>query len=101
MTKESGPWRLVRQLRDWAEATPWCLWVELGGSLGRGAGDELSDVDAGIGVSVDAGRARAAAMAAVGEFAPVAGRMVQRLGTLDHLMVQYRNGRQLSLVIDP
>ena len=101
MTHESGPWRLVRQLRDWAGATEWCRWLELGGSLGRGAGDELSDVYADIGIAVDPGEARAEAIAAVSRFAPVAASFVQRLGGLDHVMVQYRDGRQLSLVLDP
>ena len=100
MTRESGPWRLVRQLRAWAAETPWCRWLELGGSLGRGAGDELSDVDAGIGISLPAAEARELAVAAVTGFAPVAASFVQDLGGLDHVMVQYRDGRQLSLVLD-
>ena len=100
MTHESGPWRLVRQLRGWASQTPWVRWLELGGSLGRGAGDEMSDVDAGIGVSLAPAEARAAATAAAHGFAPVAASFVQQLGGLDHLMVQYRDGRQLSLVLD-
>lgn len=101
MTHESGPWRLVRQLRDWASATPWCRWLELGGSLGRGAGDELSDVDAGLGVAVAPDQARESVLAAVTGFAPVAASFTQRLGGLDHVLVQYRDGRQLSLVLDP
>jgi hypothetical protein len=44
------PWALVEALNEWALRTDWVDWVELGGSLGRGAGDEYSDVDAGIGV---------------------------------------------------
>lgn len=101
MTHESGPWRLVRQLRTWAESTDWCQTLELGGSLGRGAGDEMSDVDAGIGVATDPALAREGALAAVTGFAPVAATFTQQLGGLDHVMVQYRDGRQLSLVIDP
>src|SRR4051812_9059911 len=101
MTYESGPWRLVRQLGAWASDTPWVRWLELGGSLGRGAGDEMSDVDAGIGISVAPAAARDAALAAARGFAPVAASFVQQLGGLDHLMVQYRDGRQLSLVLDP
>jgi hypothetical protein len=98
MTFESGPWRLVRQLRAWAADTPWCRWLELGGSLGRGSGDEMSDVDAGAGVPADA---LDDVLAAVTGFAPVAATFTQKLGGLDHLMVQYRDGRQLSLVLDP
>ncbi len=44
------PWDLVDRLHRWAEAQPWIDWLELGGSLGRGAGDAWSDLDAGIGV---------------------------------------------------
>jgi hypothetical protein len=51
MSVDTGPWRLVRRLQSWAADTPWVEWLELSGSLGRGAGDELSDVDAGIGVT--------------------------------------------------
>jgi hypothetical protein len=46
----ADPWALVEALNEWALRTEWVDWVELGGSLGRGAGDEFSDVDAGIGV---------------------------------------------------
>lgn len=46
----ADPWALVEALNEWALRTDWVDWVELGGSLGRGAGDEYSDVDAGIGV---------------------------------------------------
>ena len=100
MTHESGPWRLVRQLREWAAGTSWVRWLELGGSLGRGAGDEMSDVDAGIGISSEPASARDEALAAARGFAPTAASFVQQLSGLDHIMVQYRDGRQLSLVLD-
>ncbi|GAA2271242.1 hypothetical protein GCM10009853_026190 [Glycomyces scopariae] len=45
------PRAIVDALHDWARDTDWVEWVELGGSLGRGAGDAFSDVDAGIGVT--------------------------------------------------
>ena len=47
----NGPRELVGKLTRWVEATPRASWLELSGSLGRGAGDEHSDVDAGVGVS--------------------------------------------------
>lgn len=101
---ESGPWQLVAQLKDWAEATSWCQWLELAGSLGRGAGDARSDVDAGIGV--DSGQpfaeARDEAYAAATAFAPVADSLIQSLSSdprVDHLVIQYEDGRQLSLVV--
>lgn len=102
---DSGPWQIVAQLRDWAEATPWCQWLELAGSLGRGAGDQLSDVDAGIGVDRDYPftRAREEALAAATAFSPVADSLIQPFGTdpapSDHVIIQYADGRALSLVL--
>lgn len=96
---DSGPWQIVAQLRDWAEATPWCQWLELAGSLGRGAGDQLSDVDAGIGVDRDYPftRAREEALAAAMAFSPVADSLIQPFGTdpapSDHVIIQYADGR--------
>lgn len=97
---------LLGSLERWAEATEWCRWLELAGSLGRGAGDELSDIDAGIGVDLDAlsyAGALSAALAAARTFAPVSDELIQALGTdaepRDHLIVQYEDGRQLSLVV--
>ncbi|MQM27107.1 hypothetical protein [Glycomyces albidus] len=55
------PRAIADALNAWALRTDWVDWVELGGSLGRGAGDALSDVDAGIGVrdlAADASDAR-------------------------------------------
>lgn len=104
MTPDTGPWRLVGLLRDWVEATTWCEWLELAGSLGRGAGDELSDVDAGLGFNdtlpYEAGRAET--FAAIQTLAPVAEAIIQPYGEgFDHLIVQYEDGRQLSLVLFP
>jgi hypothetical protein len=106
-TFESGPRQLVRQLVDWATATPWVDWVELGGSLGRGAGDDRSDVDAGLGIvgegSIES--LTASAMDVALSFAAPAAQLVQHLGTPDdpaeHLIVQYEDSRQLSLVLMP
>jgi hypothetical protein len=79
-------------------------WLEVGGSLGRDAGDEWSDIDAGIGVVEDgvpiADRVAAARAAARG-FAPVADSIVQDLGGRPHLIVVFEDGRQLSLVVTP
>ncbi|WP_133116426.1 hypothetical protein [Amycolatopsis antarctica] len=90
---EGTPWELVEALTEWAHGQSWCEWLELGGSLGRGAGDELSDVDAGIGVTTGEpyASARAAALTAAVGFAPVADTLVQHLGSTespaDHLVV--------------
>lgn len=95
------PHAIVAALRAWAEATDWVEWVELGGSLGRGAGDAYSDVDAGIGVTglADDDPRLAAALDAATGFAPTAATLRQRLGDVTHLVCVYRDGRQLSLVV--
>lgn len=91
---------LVRLLTRWAEHTPWVVWLELSGSLGRGAGDERSDVDAGIGVLATDRLDEVAD--AVGAFAPVAESLREPFGTdMTHLITVYRDGRQLSLVVMP
>ena len=104
--RSSGPWLLVEQLRIYLTSTAWCDWFEVSGSLGRGAGDEHSDVDAGIGVQpgMPLLTASRAALRAVLTFSPVAGALTQPLGSPDgpdHHAVQYRDGRQLSLVVMP
>ncbi|MGN6128206.1 MAG: hypothetical protein ACTHON_16740 [Humibacter sp.] len=103
VTEESdagGPWALVAELESWATATSWVIWLELSGSLGRGAGDRHSDVDAGIGVSeVGCLDSIEAAMSA---FGPVAARVREPFGAdMTHLITVYRDGRQLSLVVMP
>lgn len=100
----SGPDDLVARLRGWGEATPWCDWVELSGSLGRDAGDAWSDLDAGAGIEVDAAGFDdrvGEVLASVSAFAPVADvESTGRFGdTARHLQLQYADGRQLSLVV--
>ena len=107
----SGPRALLADLTAWATGTPWCDWLELAGSMARGADDEASDIDAGLGVEPaddgqDAGAGlaarRDAVLAAVLGLAPVADSLVQPFGPrADHLVVQYADGRQLSLVVMP
>lgn len=108
MDAAGDPWELVEALAAWAERTPWCDWVELSGSLGRGAGDRVSDVDAGLGVLLDGAtyeERRDAALAAARGYAVVADELIQHLGSpekpADHLVLQYADGRQLSLVVMP
>lgn len=106
---DTGPWRLVDALTGWAASTLWVDWLLLGGSLGRGAGDERSDVDAGLGVRTapDApfSHRRDAVLASARALDETADTLVQPLGTADapadHLVVQYRDGRQLSVVVSP
>jgi hypothetical protein len=61
-----GPWDIVDRLCGWARDTPWCEWLELGGSLAAGRGDQYSDVDAGLGVGCEVGLAAACAAAVEG-----------------------------------
>jgi hypothetical protein len=93
---------LLNQLTEWAFVTRWVDWLEVGGSLGRGAADELSDIDTGIGVVEDGisiSDRVAEALAAAREFSPVADSIVQDLDGRAHLIVVFEDGRQLSLVV--
>jgi len=98
-----GPTELAERLAQWATATDWVEWLELGGSLGRGAGDALSDIDAGVGLTIEdvAGKLDAV-QAALTDFGPVADVLRQPFGPdTTHLIVVYRHGPQLSLVVSP
>ncbi len=57
--------RLMAGLLDYCEATPSVVSLLVGCSLGRGAADALSDIDAALGVGTDPGDAGAAAVEAV------------------------------------
>lgn len=95
----SGPAELVERLTLWARETGWVEWLELAGSLGRGAGDEYSDIDAGLGLT-DGGVDDVEA--ALTGFAPVAAVLRQPFGPeTTHLVAVYQDGRQLSLVVMP
>jgi hypothetical protein len=101
----SGPWGIVDRLSGWARHTSWCEWLELGGSLAAGRGDQYSDVDAGLGVGreIDLATACTAVVEAAATFATVADSLRQNLGVAPspawHVIVQYEDGRQLSLVV--
>ncbi|WP_022881032.1 hypothetical protein [Gryllotalpicola ginsengisoli] len=96
------PHAVVAQLIAWAERTEWVETLELGGSLGRDAGDAWSDVDAGAGLA--AGETVAGRLdevrADVSRFGPVAGFAIEEFGAgAVHLSVLYRAGLELSLVV--
>ncbi len=99
--------RLLESLVTAAEAEPAFRWLELGGSLGRGAGDELSDIDAGLGIADDQWTAGlAAAEAATRAADTVADAFRQRYPGKGgqpcwHLFTLYDSGLQLSLVVMP
>ena len=98
---DASPQQLVDALAAWAASQEWVDWLEVGGSLGRDAGDELSDVDAGLGVTGALDAAVGAAEAAITAFGPVAGTLRQEWQGSTHLVVGYDDGRQLSLVVLP
>lgn len=102
---------VLRQLLRLVEAHEEYRWLELAGSLGREAGDQLSDIDAGIGVT---DRHWPAAVDRIerqlDEIAPVIDRFRQAMPVQDgesawHLVTLYRStesdslGVQLSLVV--
>jgi hypothetical protein len=89
------------------ELEPALRWFELGCSLGRSAGDELSDIDCGVGVADDRWPEAldlGARLAAAG--GPISDTMQQAFpGRGDehgwHLFTLYTDGAQLSLVLMP
>jgi hypothetical protein len=99
--------RLLGSLVLAAEADPVMRWLELGGSLARGAGDGLSDIDAGLGVADGSWvQGLAAAQAAAHAAGPVADEFRQPHPGRDgqqswHLFTLYESGLQLSLVVMP
>ena len=75
----AGQRSLLESLITTAQDEPAFRWLELGGSLARGAGDELSDIDAGLGIADDGwDEGLAAAAAAVRAACPVADEFRQR-----------------------
>jgi hypothetical protein len=103
----SGQRRLLESLITAAEAEPAFRWLELGGSLARAAGDELSDIDAGLGIADGQWtEGLAAAEAATYAAGAVADAFRQRYPGQDgqqcwHLFTLYESGLQLSLVVMP
>lgn len=81
--------------------------LELQASIARGAGDELSDLDLGIGASDEEWEAVADALPErLGEIADVVDHvthMIPEWGTHPHrrIFLQYADGRQIDLVIRP
>ena len=96
---------ILTAMLEVVELEPALRWFELGCSLGRNAGDELSDIDCGVGVAdeswpdaLDLG----ARLAAVG--GPISDTMRQTFPGRDdddgwHLFTLYTDGAQLSLVL--
>jgi hypothetical protein len=103
--------RIMTGLMEFCEATPLVSSLSVGCSLGRGAADALSDIDAALGVAAgggDAGDAQVLAMeAAVVAMLPSLGPLIDvlrhRVGAADRLVrrifAQFADGTQLDLAI--
>ena len=94
--------RLLERLLDAVEAEERCRAFELQCSVARGAGDELSDLDAGLWVADEVSQE---AVAAVPQLIRDAGETVDVLEQPDaeraYFFVQYADGTQLDLVVQP
>jgi hypothetical protein len=107
----SGQRRLMAALTDRCERWPFVLELLVGCSLGRGAADALSDIDAGLGVDADRGdagsesvtRAEATVAAALPELGPVVDVLRHRTGPADQharrIFAQFADGTQLDLAV--
>ncbi len=103
--------RIMAALVEFCEATPTATSLTVGCSLGRGAGDALSDIDAALGVAAERGEAGAepvlAMEAAVAALLPALGPLVDvlrhRIGTSDQfarrIFAQFADGTQLDLAV--
>jgi hypothetical protein len=102
---------VLEQLVDFCEATPLVTSLSVGCSLGRGAADALSDVDAAIGLAAPVGPAGAgrvlaaedALVALLPRMGPVVDVLRQRLGRPDRfvrgLFAQFADGTQLDVAV--
>jgi hypothetical protein len=103
--------RVMTGLVDFCTATPEVTSLWVGCSLGRGAGDALSDIDAALGIDAERGQAGAekvgAMEAAVTALLPGLGPLVDvlrhRVGRADQfarrIFAQFADGAQLDLVV--
>jgi len=103
--------RIMAGLVDFCEATPDVTSLSVGCSLGRGAGDALSDIDAALGIETERGQAGAeqvlAMEATVTALLPTLGPLVDvlhhRTGRADQfarrIFAQFADGAQLDLAV--
>jgi predicted nucleotidyltransferase len=103
--------RIMAALVEFCEATPAVTSLSVGCSLGRGAGDPLSDIDAALGVAAERGEEGAgpvlAMEAAVTALLPTLGPPVDvlqhRIGASDQfarrIFAQFADGTQLDLAV--
>ena len=103
--------RVMAGLVDRCEAWPLASSLLVGCSLGRGAADALSDIDAALGVDAERGQpgaeqvgtAEAMVVAALPELGPVIDVLRHRIGSADQwvrrIFAQFADGTQLDLAV--
>jgi len=103
--------RIMAALVDRCEVWPLAITLVVGCSLGRGAADELSDIDAALGVDAERGEAGAgrvetaegmlvAALPEMGTLVDVLRHQVERPGEwIRRIFAQFADGTQLDLAI--
>jgi hypothetical protein len=99
--------RVMSGLVDLCEQWPLAVSFLVGCSLGRGAGDALSDIDAALGVDVPAGQDGAAqvsaaeelVVAALPEFGGVVDVLRHQIGPARRIFAQFDDGTQLDLAV--
>jgi hypothetical protein len=91
--------RLLTGLLPAVEADPRWEWLELGCSVAHGRGDELSDLDLGLGFTDEAAVAGVAAM--LRGLGPVVDLSAQPYDGMPRWWVQYADGGQIDLVAMP
>ena len=102
-----GQQALLERLVEVARSDPRIRFVELGCSVARGAGDELSDLDLGIGIADDAWPEAledlGAALRGLGPVADVLEHEIDSWAGVPHrrYFVQYADGMQVDLVAMP
>lgn len=103
--------RAMTGLAEFCEATPWAVSLAVGCSLGRGAADALSDIDAALGIDAEPGEAgaatvrsaEAALVAALPGLGPVVDVLRHRYGPADRyirrVFAQFADGTQIDLTV--
>ena len=103
--------RVMAGLADRCEAWPLVMSLLVGCSLGRGAADALSDIDAALGVDAERGQAgaepvaaaEAMVVAALPDLGPLIDVLRHRTGTADQwarrIFAQFADGTELDLTV--
>jgi hypothetical protein len=97
----------LRRLVTWAEGQPAARFVELCCSVARGAGDELSDLDLGLGLADDTWPESltlvGSMLVEVGDLVDLLEHRIAEWGDAPHrrFFAQYQNGVQVDLVASP